>query len=395
MRRQRVHRKSSREKTHRRRPRENDESIQAFHTVHKKWKETFKRTPRKKGQKMPVELNTKSKSNQAFYNILLGVGAVIIMVLFCKVSTKASQNAPGNGIDSKQDGPTIGQDESFDKGQMAAGMLLESMSHKNEVDVMVFPSQSRSSGEHVLVPDSSAKGSRHENFSESGLRAARDDPHGPKLGLEARPMIGQHSGHPAVMVEDHVVDPPLDSRKVTEKGRAKPKIRDSAKRTNEVDAQQSDGTETQSTTCELVVEEQSELEEKESEPATIESSGPLPETRLNAVDELKQLKAKEDARKKLEDERNEAMARMAKLEEDQAKALEQEEAAEKAFKRFPYKARMAAVSKVGERIWERSSWRARVAAAQEAMQEDASPSQEKTKAPRKKGSRVEKRAKDS
>ena len=63
------------------------------------------------------------------------------------------------------------------------------------------------------------------------------------------------------------------------------------------------------------------------------------------------------------------MAALEKLEAEQAKIAEEEDAAERAFKRLPYKARNGAVKKIGDKFWDSSSWRARLAAAEEAAEE--------------------------
>jgi len=122
---------------------------------------------------------------------------------------------------------------------------------------------------------------------------------------------------------------------------------------------------------------------EEPEPVVPKEMLPLSD-RLDALKELNELKARQEAQNKVEEEQRasvaSAHASLEKLEADEAKMKEEEDNAEKAFKLLPYKARSGASTVIGKEFWASSSWRARLAAAQEA-QENAS--QPKIKASRK------------
>jgi len=347
----------------------------ALHTVQPGWQENGAHRSKKRDRTMPVKLNTKRKSNQAFYNILLGVGAVIIMILLYKASGKGSRPAE---VDGPKQVP-VEHSEDSEKGA-AADLLLDSFNPKKQNDVSDTPSRKGSS--NLFITDALARDSRSEP------REVVDPRDGPPLSLEACPENDDHQVEHIAASAGLSAGSSWENDRINQMASASSRTCESTPQENEQQPSEHMDV-SMPTTCQL--DASSELDQKDPEPPSKESSGPAPENRLDAFDELRQLKAKEEARKKLEEERNEAIARMAKLEEDQAKALEQEEAAEKAFKRFPYKARKAAVSKIGDKLWERSSWRARVAAAQEALQEDEAPREEKAKAPRKKGGRTEKK----
>mmetsp|Transcript_95377 Transcript_95377/g.179357 ORF Transcript_95377/g.179357 Transcript_95377/m.179357 type:complete len:1245 (-) Transcript_95377:34-3768(-) len=99
--------------------------------------------------------------------------------------------------------------------------------------------------------------------------------------------------------------------------------------------------------------------------------------RKEALRELSSMRAKQKERKKeekaLEESTAASEAKVRSLDMSMSDMRQEEEKAEKAFKKLPSELRSAAVEKIGKKRWATIPWRERLAAAQAALQADEEP----------------------